>query len=376
MNEAEHDVAPETVAAPKPPARRHVITWGAVTLAALVALVWTWWPAAEPESVTLVRSYLEAIRTGDVDKALHLAGVHPEGDSAAFLKREAIADDWTIEKVVLLADGYVNREVVEAVIATGDGRTATGRFPVTRDHEDGDWKGWRMENPLVRIVVPTNSLWYAEVNGIRIADLAPHKAKDRPTDIPGYDLLPGAYRFYSDVPGLLDVRDEPMLLMPGARDARGTIPTIEVVRPRDLRLTADGESRVQAAMNAYIDACAAHEEKSPFGCPFGVRDLTDDDHWYRKYRDASWVVESYPVVTAGTGGEALTIVDRELGHALFTATGEDTGVTAHLTVPCPIRTEGFEAGVLPDGSLVVVPVGYRYREVSGDGEEDWYRHTC
>lgn len=338
----------------------------AVWCLAFVVPVWLWTTPAsageESSSAALVRSYLEAIRAGDIDGALDIAGAHPQGDTASFLNSAAVDRDWVVSSVLAEKnDDIYSSTTVTAVITTGDGVSATGAFDLTREDPDDTW---RFEDPpFVEVRFAWSPLWYVEVNGM----IGPYVVTEGPIagtfDQPTFTLLPGAYRFYRDVPGLFDFPDTAAPLLPGMDSSPGGV-TAGIVDPSPLPMVPEGTERIQAAVNALVDECAAKGLLAVAGCPFGARllpDPNDADQYFPEYRGLAWEVTKYPVIAAvpATGTIALTF--REAGNAELTAIGLGDD-EVEVTMNCPIEPQRLTIGVLPGGELRIVSPGVRFAD--------------
>lgn len=349
------------------PARHRRLWTVTVWCLAFVVPVWLWTTPAsagqEPESAALVRAYLEAIRAGDVDGALDLAGVHPGDEGGSFLNSASLDRDWVVNSVVSKENDDVYTDTsVEAVITTGDGVSATGEFQLVREGLDDEWRF--EEPPLVEVGFVRSPLWYVEVNGV----VAPYVPKPGTVsgsfDLPTFTLLPGAYRFYSDVPGLLDFPDTAVPLLPGAKlvpDGRNP----GLVDPSPLPMVPEATERVQAAVNALADECAAQGLKSVAGCPFGARyllDPDDADEYFFEYRDLAWEITKYPVIAAVPGAGSVELTFREAGNARLTAIGLGDDGDVEVTMNCPIEPRRLEIGILSGGELRIVSPWVRFAE--------------
>src|SRR5690606_3538879 len=107
----------------------------------------------------------------------------------------AIADDWWVVSVTEIGREHSDSVVVEAEIA-GPGGTATGTFSVeTVDDE------WMVSDPFAKVRFPASPLSFIRVNDA----VEPYDGAT--ADHQTFSLLPGLYRFYDSVPGVVSVRD-------------------------------------------------------------------------------------------------------------------------------------------------------------------------
>lgn len=328
-----------------------VAVWG-------VALVIPLWllatpvaaPWFEPEPSGLVREYLEAVRAGDVDRALTIVRHRPTGEEATFLTADALDRRWDLGRVSVVEE-TTSYATVEAEIIADGGAGSTGRFELSKEEFDGDW---RFDAPLLEVQFSSGPFRYLEVNGVTVPSTPVDSG-----ETPVYLLFPGVYRFYSDVPGLLDVDTASAPFLPDSRQGIPRHPTRLQVEPSSPTLAVDAERRIQAAVNAYLDVCAAKMlDTAAAGCPFGVFWIPDprDEGGSRldEFGDVAWRVERYPVVTATVGWDALLITHREEGAAKFTANGVDGDDHVPVTADRPIAADRLAAVVLPGGELQIV----------------------
>lgn len=307
---------------------------------AFIIPVWWWTPSAEadrtePETAAVVRDYLEAIRGGDVRTALNLIDVRPPVNETTFLTPRALDRGWSIGRLVV-ADESVSTATVDAVIVSDGGTRASGSFGLKRTAPEDRW---RLDMPLIEAVFQPTPLDSVEVNGVSLEYVPRKDSVVLGTAWPSFWLFPGVYRFYSDVPGLLDAGTEPVPVLPQGATYRSP-PPLTVAPP--VELTGDGVRRVQEAVNAYLDDCAEKTTRpSAVGCPFGLE-------YPFAERGFEWRIEKYPVVAAVAGAGAFQLTHRETGLARFTAPGPDGGT-------CPVNVDWLLVRILFDGELQVFP---------------------
>ena len=331
----------------------------------VVAVAWIAWPAPKepvPEPTEVVLAYLDAIRDGDVAGALAMTGHHPEGDTAVFLQPGALDRNWSVTatRAKEVMGDWTDDTTVDVNITAADGRIASGTFSLTREDVGGPWT---LANPFIRAVFRPSPLWYVEVNGVTAPYELPQEASGVDSRGPGFLLLPGVYRFYSDVPGLLDVDAPTLPLLPGSAAYDDIASTVEIPAP-NMTVAPEGEQAVQRAVNALIDECAALHVLVTEGCPFGVRTLDSGDSRdnFTAAKEVDWSIDPYPIVAAAPESEALALTDRRKGTATLTATGyTNPDPPKRVTMTCDVVTTTLEAGVLPGGELRVIPSGHRFR---------------
>jgi hypothetical protein len=296
--------------------------------------------ASKPADV--VRDYMDAIRAGDTQAALEIAGEPDAGDRLTFLSSDALADDWTVDAVVErhLRDDEAD---VDVTISAGD-TAGQGRFHLTRGDD-----GWTIDAPFVQVDLAAGDLDVVELGGVR-------RKVTRPADPTsgGVRLLvfPGVYELY---PSLADqITFAPATLIATPRKSKD-----ETLRfTTDYTLTKTGAGAARQAINARIDDCATKSDLSPVGCPFNAglarvtRGLTD-------LGDVDWTVVTHPearIVADGTGGFRLIV--RKPGTVRLTGSGapeEPAGAPrATFTATCEFGLESLTvamtmAGFTSDG---------------------------
>ncbi|MGH3729483.1 MAG: hypothetical protein ACRDTU_12145 [Micromonosporaceae bacterium] len=326
------------------PVSRGWTLWGWVSAVLLImaAIVVAGAPQ-EPESVAHVRAYLTAIREGQAAEALKLAGVSkPSGERGRFLTPKALTGDWEIVALreSLHLDSFGPEEArVEVAIRAG-GATAVSELSLVKQGDD-----WTIEDPLLEVTFPPTRMLYADVNGVRVpTDLVP-------TTETVYELLPGGYQFYSDIPGVAKVASKTVPLLPGYAAV-----------PPDLApavtLTRRGERAARAAVKKYIDACARKPELAPEDCPFGADTAIGPQRGeYRSlsdFREISWKVERYPEVAVISSG--LGLADRQRGSVEVAVTAtEGDSKKVRFSVTCEMRMNDYSLVIAADGTLRVLP---------------------
>lgn len=354
--------------------------WWWISSGVMLAIaVVPWIPSSDSESDApeVVTAYLEAARLGDIETALDLAGSHPKGEEARFLAPDAVSDEWRLVDVdeLLYDDGEYDDEhqeqaTVEATIETTAGDEATASFEMTRAHG----QDWKISDPFVTVNIGPSLLWYTDVNGVTAPypDLRRSAKNDEVAEFATYLLLPGAYRFYADVPDIVTWRDEkpastPLLSGDHHVDFDDGHTMDQVTIPQ-LRLSTSGQKAVATAMRDYIDGCADIAATAVAGCPFGVErvpDPRDDDYYLDTLKKIEWSVTEYPTLTAVAGTGSVAITDRRRGTAELTVLGVETedspGTPVEATIACDIDTSRLAAGILPDGTTRIYPQGMRFQ---------------
>lgn len=282
---------------------------GAATAALLVLVISIAWPEpGGPGPEDVVREYLDAIRSGDLETALR-AGGRPDPDRGedTFLIAEALSGDWEIDRIVRRYPGQdVSPATVDVTITASDGTAGEGRFHLT----EGD-AGWSIDDPYVGIrdgSVRAGFADFIELEGVvRPAVVDPFTT---------YLLLPGAYRIYPSLAGLVVAEPATIIALPGHDPSPP--------RPATFELTGAGQDAVQRAVDARIDTCAAGSTPDP-GCPFSADgdgwDAMIGDHRYDEVEELTWEVVSYPEVLLGFDGQGYAAIERRPGTVRVTGTG-------------------------------------------------------
>jgi hypothetical protein len=310
------------------------------TLVFLIALPVLFIAGREPAPVRVVTAYLEALQDGDVDEAESLVS-HSYGmeADASWLTAEALSGDWTIESVELKSATEIT---VHAVIASGGAR-AEGAFRL--EDNDGDL---RIANPYVYLQTGTPLFTFTEINGVR-------EQVETVDEFPApIALYPGSYALFANVPefggGL------PLLAMPGAHSGVFGTDTIDLdtLITGPLVDSAAFETRINEAVAAWIDSCAASTEIAPAGCPFSAAysyGVAYDGHKeFTEVGALEWAVETYPKVRFGRD---LRLDVVEPGTVLLTGTGTALGYDGESALDgrCTVDFWNTVPAIGDDGSV-------------------------
>lgn len=261
--------------------------------------------STEDSPVPVIQEYLDAIRSGDTEAALRIAG-DPIADGP-FLSAKALADDWHVDKVVERHHTGDMAEV-DVTISTG-GRSQQGRFSLREF--DGDWK---IQNPFVDVALATGPLDTLELGGETVPSEQLKSASVR--------LFPGAYRLYPSLADRVTYTPTHLLALPREKWQPPMAITGE--------LTQRGADLARQTFKDRLDNCAKQTVGNPKGCPFGAAaygggeyttDVMIDDDIFTEVRDVSWQITTYPEVAfePDTGG-FLTVL-RKPGHLRLTGSG-------------------------------------------------------
>jgi hypothetical protein len=319
----------------------------------------------------VVRAFLEASRSGDVDAALALTtGDEPPG-SEELLVPEALRDDWEIGELVLRswAPDSESAGVAATIIGPQDA-ALTSTFILERTGE-----GWKLTDPFTTLPVESVPLPYLEINGQTIP-VEPDDAVGRK-----FAVLPGVYRLYEHPPELLAYEGAPVIAL-GADWAETE--DVDATRAVFSGFTAaEGtEPGLNEQMKTYLDDCmAATDGPERFGCPFGFGSWDIDFQGFTPGPAHRWEIVEYPQVVAATAGpmfasDQLGLLTRHQGLALLTVADETSG--EDMAFECPITTNGLYLWLDETGQYAIGPNGDPAAPAEGDGTA-WdygYRSYC
>lgn len=287
-----------------------------------------------PGPKDVVQDYLDAIRAGDTEAALAIAGEPDDDTRLAFLSADALADDWSVDAI---AERHRREDEADVDVTINAGNTSRqGRFHLV----NGD-DGWTMEAPFVKVDLDAGALDVVELGKAR------QQAERNDSGTVQLLLFPGVYELY---PGFANrVTFEPSVLIATPRESEDS--TLRLTTRRTL--TDAGADAAQKAVDARIDDCAKQTVIEPPGCPFSgeeasvVRQQSD-------VADIAWTVVAHPeahVVTGRTGD--LELVVRKPGTVRLTGSGvpdEPAGAPrTAFTLTCEFGLDNLTVAVTPDG---------------------------
>lgn len=311
-----------------------------IMVAAGVVAVSKWLPGREPVAEEAVRSFLEAVRVGDVDAALALAGGEVEG-SDLFLVSEALDDRWEtvgVAQVAYTESAEGATAEVYAEIEAYDGTRLGHRYQVSLEGDDPV-----VLDALARAKYAPGGLGDLELNGYA-ADLG---------DESYVLLLPGVYELYESQPATLSLGVRPVLAL-GEQiiDLGGERPSGWLPQPWP-QISEEGEAVLDEALETYLDDCAARVPLD--GCPFAP---PPGDERIETTTEEAWRITAYPRVTAtymgrfGTVERAFELSTAEPGLAEVEALiAEAGGRERRTTLNCAIWMEGVYAEFDLDGGV-------------------------
>jgi hypothetical protein len=323
--------------------RRHrrpvMVVAGLVVVALVATLVLVVFLTPGPKDV--VQDYLDAIRAGDTEAALAIAGEPADDERLEFLSAEALADDWTVDAVVERHRSDDETDI-DVTISAG-GISQQGRFSMV--HGDD---GWTMESPFVRVDLAAGNLTTVELGSEqRIKE----NAAAQPTGIVQLLVFPGVYKLYPSLAKQLTF--EPSVLIAAPQENEEA--TVRVTA--GYTLTGAGADAAQQALNAHIDGCAKKTDIEPAGCPFNAEN-SDAVQGLDHFDDIVWTIVTHPEAHFAMGnGGGLTAVVRKPGTVRVTGSAvpeepEDSPRTT-FTLTCEfgltgmtidMDMEGFTAG--------------------------------
>jgi hypothetical protein len=263
----------------------------------------------------VVRDYLDAIRAGDTEAALAIAG-EPKGDGVRFLSADALADDWTVDHV---AERHRTDDDVDIDVTLRAGEhTEQGRFQLT----NGD-DGWTIDSPFVQLDLSVGELDTVELGTVR------EPVRGARNGSVALLVFPGVYEPYPSMKGRFAIDPAPVIVPP-QEDENPLRVTL------DFRLTKDGAANATGALTRYLDDCVTKTGAKPSGCPFSAEDTL---YGYADVRDVTWELVTAPEPSFVPARDRLVgMVVRKPGVVRLTATavedegGQPTTVTAECDV--------------------------------------------
>ncbi|GAB1510190.1 hypothetical protein [Actinophytocola sp. KF-1] len=325
---------------PKPVA----IVAGLVVIAVVATVVTVSLVTPGPKDV--VRSYMDAIRSGDTRAALDMAGEPEDDGRLRFLAADALADEWTVTSVVERHRRDEETDV-DVTITTGD-TTGQGRFHLV--HGDD---GWTIESPFVRVDLVVGGLGTIELGKVRQT-----VAGSDPGTTVSLLLFPGVYDLF---PSLGDrVTFEPGFLVaapqPSVDDTERVTATYT--------LTDTGTADANRAIAARVEECASMRDLSPDGCPFSVEDERAL-YRYSDVVDVTWAVTTLPEARfAPSPDGTLQLILRKPGTLTLSGRGVPYEPEGAAPVPfsttCEFGVDNLAVAVSVDGVTATRATGRPY----------------
>jgi hypothetical protein len=293
----------------------------------------------------VVQSYLDAIRSGDTQAALEIAGEPDDDARLRFLSSDALADDWTVDAVVAR---HVRDDEADVDVTLRAGETTQqGRFHLVKDDD-----GWTIEAPFVKVDFAIGGL-----DVVELGDVRQPVERDETTQAVPLLLFPGVYELY---PSLEDrvAFDQPLLVATPSKTDDTTVRFTAAYT-----LTDAGAEAAQKAVNADVDRCAEQPVVSPPGCPFDVSD--NPTVWgLREVTDVAWTVQAHPVAhfAQERNGSGIVLVVRKPGTVRVTGSGvpEDGGARAPFALTCEFGLDNLTLGLTTDGVEIGNVTGDEY----------------
>jgi hypothetical protein len=309
-------------------------------IAAVVAAALVIPPAARASAPDIpVKAYLQALVDGDATKALALAGIHP-GTSDELLTdaayRRATDRISAFRVTATEAAGGAGRLVV-ARITQGAAQYSAG-FLVEQDGKGfglGLWHLAPQSLPTVRIAVDGPSGLSVTAAGVAL-DAGASGADER--------VLPGTYTaaLAADPLFTAPAVSVTAYLAPGAAPRQATL---------QVGLTEAATARIEAAVDAWLDGCAASTELAPPACPFRAVPTPGVT-----YSDGRWDIRSRPALARPSwspqdGG--WRVAASSPGYASFSAQAMRGGL--HGTASTGVNPFGVSGTAIRSGD------GFRFQ---------------
>ena len=322
--------------------RNAVLLVAGVLVVALAATIVTV-SLVTPGPKDVVRDYLDAIRSGDTDAALAIAGEPEDDGRLRILSSDALAGEWTFDSIV--ERQRIEDEVdVDVTLRAGD-VAQQGRFHLV----DGD-DGWKMESPFVKVDFISAGLDTVELGGVREPATV-----DATQNVVSLLVFPGVYEVY---PSMADkVVFDPPLFVAAPFESDETTLRVEP----SFSLTDAGVADVQRKIDAIVDECATVPDVDPSGCPFSAA----EDSTVRgldEIADVAWTVVQRPVAHVVATNGVLAPVVRKPGTVKVTGTGVPyEAPRTSFSLTCEFGVENIAVAMDGDGFAVARVNGDRYR---------------
>lgn len=319
----------------------------ALVVVAVVATVVTV-SALTPGPKDVVQSYLDAIRAGDTQAALDIAGEPEDDDRVRFLSEEALADDWSVTSVVERHRGE-NEADVDVTITAGD-TTGQGRFHLVK----GDDDGWTIESPFVRVDLVLGGLDTIELGDVR----QPVGGDAQQGSTVSLLLFPGVYELF---PSLRDrVTFDPGVLVAAPQPSVDSTSQLTAT----YTLTEEGAAAANGAVAARVEECESMPGLSLDGCPFSA-EYDPALYPYSDVVDITWAVTAQPEARfVPSPGGALRMVVRTPGTVTLSGRGlpyEPEGAAPKpFTVTCEFGVDGMAVAITVDGVTMNTVAGRPY----------------
>lgn len=333
-----------TDGAPRPALRRKwwLVTGiaGVAIAALLTTLINT---ATRDENVAVVEDFFAALAERDVKTALSLVDPKdvPSGDEAAFLKPEAIAQNWSLASAKLkkrtASAAFVTAEFdTEGLNFGAEFKVLTGRNP-------------KLDYPFILVDFGYSPLKYAQANDRTV----PMDSMSE-NEVAQYALLPGSYTFYGDAPDSVKTQHEPMLF--DLFDDHNLLD--EVILPEPFSLKSSVKPDLRTEFDELLTECVKSRKLHPTDCPFGTQDwaITHDGSDVSNPRSVEWKLTDKPEISFDEYGsygdvEGIAVTTTPLPRPVtLTGTGEnDEGKSVKFTAECSIDSETWVVMINADG---------------------------
>lgn len=323
-----------------------------------------------PEDV--VYDYFAAILDGDTDTALEFVGTLPKNSSMLYLTPEAISDDWQLLSANALdyeSRGRAKDDArVEVKIGGPDG-TAEGTMAVRYDEDEG----WEINQPPVGVYIEPSPLDYLQINGYTPEPQATEVEQTVAGQRKVY-LLPGVYKFYEDIPGVVKVGPaKAYAALPSPTDRAGG--DIELVTVPKVVAGPEAVASARKQLRRHLSDCVAASVPQPRHCPFSVRSFvnTVDGEHIEDLRELDWELERTPEFTLvdsryapesvpGTTDGSFRFHTEDLEVLTLRGKGVDSdGEKIDFEVPCRVDLSGTTAKITASGKV-------RLSSLAGNGD--------
>lgn len=258
--------------------------------------------------------YLQAVSSKDASAALELLDPDALPGELTEAQRAALSS---------AAQGGLPAYEITDTAATGDSARVT-----VHTHADGDlpehtWtlgmtaKGTRFGLfPDWRV---GDGLGTLDLSGDESVDVASLTLNGRQLGSGTYDVLPGAYTVGGHGAGPFgEVVARRVFVAPSALE------TLNAEAP----LKPEARAKADAAVKAFVDACASQKVAQPEGCPFS--------HWGFDEKNITWKVASYPTVNLDVAN-GLSVRTTQPGRVTYSAQECSLGNCRPVTDELPVE---------------------------------------
>ncbi|GAB3230619.1 hypothetical protein GCM10027447_25220 [Glycomyces halotolerans] len=336
------DVAVETDREPEPRFRTIRVPNTALAFAAAVLLlaagtvaVLKWHPWGRPAAETAVLEFLNAVQSGEVDRALELA--EPDGADRGLLAADVLDTRWkivTVAQVSYLEDDTGNRSAeVYAEIEAYNGMRVGHRYAVEYDGDQA-----RLHHGVGRLGHYSSSGPGVELNGVPMDRLDP--ALD-------LSLLPGLYRLDRPLPEPFEATPTTALVLGDQVRLEDFPVQTDGLQSPGLDVSESGWDTVNGLIEDRLDGCVdAPVEHCPFALP-------EDE---RISAAGTWEIASYPVAAKDPhlfASDGVGLVTRVPGEVRIEVTVAGADGPETITIGCDVHVDGGTVSFGAEGDLTL-----------------------